>query len=51
MKRLALFNKPVGVLRIIFGPDKFSGLSGNGPLLVIMKVLTLLCNELTYQDC
>ena len=51
MKRLAFQNKPVGVLRIGFGLDKFSGLSGNGRLLVIMKVPTLLCKELTYQGC
>ena len=38
MKRLALQNKRVLVLRIGYGPDKFSGLSGNGRLLVIMKV-------------
>ena len=39
MKRPALQNKQVAVLRMVFGPEKFSGLSRNGPLLMCTLIL------------
>ena len=47
VKRPALKDKRVGVYERLFGPEKFSGLSGNRPL-VLNRVKSQACNVFVF---
>jgi len=51
MKRPALQNKQVAVLRMVFGPEKFSGLSRNGPLARIFVAILNTAEVVQKKKC